>query len=142
MVHVPADIVARFWSYLMLLKSTPARYYGLNPVQFLALLLIGETTLGLSIKQLRERMAVPGSSLSFTLDSLERKRLIVRRRSKEDRRQWFLYLAPEGKRLHSEMLTKESEALVPALEGFTDFEREAFLKIAGEISRRESGRYE
>lgn len=135
MVHIPADVLVRFISSAMLLKLAVPKNYGLNAVQFMALLLVGETAVGVTIKQLREKLAVPGSSLTFTLDSLEAKKLIKRQRSKEDRRQWNLVLTDKGRKLYSDMLAAESEAVAPSLSAFSDAEREAFLKISEEITR-------
>ncbi len=135
MVHIPADVLVRFISSAMLLKLAVPKNYGLNAVQFMALLLVGETAVGVTIKELREKLAVPGSSLTFTLDSLEAKKLIKRQRSKEDRRQWNLVLTDKGRKLYSDMLAAESEAVSPSLSVFSDAEREAFLKISEEITR-------
>lgn len=135
MVHIPADTLVRFFSQAMLLKLTLAKYYGLNAIQFLTLLLVGETAVGISIKALRERLTVPGSSLTFTLDSLEKKKLIKRSQSKTDRRQWTLNLTAKGQKLYAKMLVKESQTIAPALEGCNEDEKAAFIKIAAEISR-------
>jgi DNA-binding MarR family transcriptional regulator len=134
-MHIPADTLVRFFSHAMLLKLTLAKYYGLNAIQFLTLLLVGETTIGISIKTLKQRLAVPGSSLTFTLNSLEKKRLIKRSRSNTDRRQWTLNLTVKGQKLYAKMLVKESQTVAPALEGFDEDEQAAFIKIAEEISR-------
>ena len=135
MVHIPADVLVRFLSSAMLLRLALPKNYGLNATQFMALLLVGETAVGLTIKDLRERLAVPGSSLTFTLDSLEAKRLIKRQRSRVDRRQWNLVLTDKGRELYSEMLVKESQAMEPSLASFTEAERDAFLKISEEITK-------
>jgi len=135
MVHIPPDVLMRLLSHVTLLKLALAEHYGLNIFQFLTLSLVGDAEAGLTIKNLRKTLAIPGSSLTFTLDSLEKKGLIRRRRSKEDRRQWFLLLTAKGKRLYSDTLTRESEAIHPSLEGFTERERATFLKFAEEIGR-------
>jgi DNA-binding MarR family transcriptional regulator len=133
MVHIPADILIRLFSHATLFKLALAKHYGFNVFQFLTLSLVGNAQAGLTIKDLRKALAIPGSSLTFTLDSLEKKRLIRRSRSKDDRRQWILFLTAKGKRLYSDILTRQSEAIGPSLEGFTEAERAAFLKIAEEI---------
>ncbi len=135
MVHIPADTLVSFFSHAMLLKLALAKYCGLNAMQFLTLLLVGGTTGGISIKALRGKLAVPGSSLTFTLNSLEKKRLIKRSRSNTDRRQWTLNLTVKGQNLYAKMLVKESQTIAPSLEGFNEEEKAAFIKIAEEISR-------
>ena len=101
----------------------------------MTLLLVGEAAVGVTVKQLRERLDVPGSSLTFTLDALESKRLIRRQRSKRDRRQWDLELTQRGRHVYSEMVERETKAIEPSLSNFSDAEREAFLTISEEIMR-------
>ena len=117
-----------------MLKVALAKQYGLNIFQLLALMLVGSAN-GLSIKELREKLSIPGSSLTFTIDSLEKKKLIKRQRSKEDRRQWLLSLSARGERLYAEILKAEGEALSPTLEKLSETEKATFLKLAEELSR-------
>jgi len=132
MVHIPAHIVAQILSHAAMLKLALAKQHGLNVVQLLALILIGSTK-GVSIKEVRKKLSVPGSSLTFTIDSLEKKKLIKRQRSREDRRQWLLSLSARGEQLYSEILRAERAALSPALEKLSDTEKVTFLKLAEEI---------
>jgi len=132
MVHIPAHIVAQILSHAAMLKLALAKQHGLNIFQLLALILIGSTK-GVSIKEVRKKLSVPGSSLTFTIDSLEKKKLIKRQRSREDRRQWLLSLSAKGEKLYSEILRTEREAILPTLEKLSDTEKVTFLKLAEEI---------
>jgi MarR family 2-MHQ and catechol resistance regulon transcriptional repressor len=134
MIHISADILARFLAHATLIKVALAKQYGLNAFQFLALVLVGGTE-GLPIKQLRKKLSMPGSSLTFTLDSLENRGLIRRQNNKLDRRQWLLSLSPKGRRMYGRILKAESEAISPALDSLSDAERVTFLKLAEEIVR-------
>jgi DNA-binding MarR family transcriptional regulator len=132
MIHIPAHIVAQMFSYAAMLKLTMAKQFGLNPSQLFTLGLVGSTD-QLSIKELRQKLSIPGSSLTFTIDSLEKKRLIKRQRGKEDRRQWFLSLTAKGKQLHEEILKTEGKVVSPALDKLSEKEKEIFMKLAQEI---------
>jgi DNA-binding MarR family transcriptional regulator len=132
MVHIPAHIVAQILSQAAMLKLSLARQHDLNVFQLLALILVGSTD-GVSIKEVRHKLSIPGSSLTFTIDSLEKKKLIKRQRSKEDRRQWLLSLSTKGEQLYTQILKAEREALSPALEKLSDTEQAMFLKITEEI---------
>lgn len=134
MVHIPPHIIVQMFSHAATLKLVLAKQFGLNSLQFLALLLIGSTN-KLSIKEMRRKLSIPGSSLTFTIDSLEKKKLIKRQRSKEDRRQWLLSLSAKGERLYAEILKAESEAISPALDKLSETEKVTFLKIAEEIAK-------
>jgi DNA-binding MarR family transcriptional regulator len=132
MGHISPDILAHLFSYAALLKLSLAKQCGLSTSQFFALLLLGNTS-GLSIKELKENLSIPGSSLTFTIDALEKQGLIKRQRSKEDRRQWLLSLSAKGKRLYTEILKEEREAISPALEKLSDAKKATFLKLAKEF---------
>ena len=134
MVHVPPHVISQLLSHAAIIKLSLAKSFDLNTFQFLALMLVGTTT-GLSIKKLRGNLSIPGSTLTSTLDSLERKKLIRRQRSKEDRRQWLLSLSAKGERLYKEILGAEYDVLSPALSRLTESERAAFIKLAEEISK-------
>jgi MarR family 2-MHQ and catechol resistance regulon transcriptional repressor len=132
MVQIPVHIVAQILSHAAILKLALAKQFGLNPFQFLALVLVGDSK-GLSIKALKQRLSLPGSSLTFTIDSLEKKKLIKRHRSREDKRQWFLSLTGKGEQLHEEILETEGEMFSPALDKLSENEKTIFLKLAQEI---------
>lgn len=87
------------------------------------------------MKALRKSLSIPGSSLTFTLDSLEKKGLIKRTRNRIDRRQWLLSFTAKGRRFYSTLVQRQTQAVVSSLEKFSDDERAAFLKIAEEISQ-------
>ena len=132
MAPIPPHIIAMMLSQVTMMKLSLAKDLGVSAVQLLALVLLG-TVGGLSIKTLKDMLSIPGSTLTSTLDSLEKNRLIKRQRSKEDRRQWLLSLSSKGKRLYSKVLEANGEALLPALEKLSAAERAAFLKIAEEV---------
>jgi len=132
MAPIPPHIIAMMLSQATMMKLSLAKDLGVSALQLLALVLLG-TVGGLSTKTLKDMLSIPGSTLTSTLDSLEKNRLIKRQRSKEDRRQWLLSLSSKGKRLYSKVLKANGEALSPALERLSESERAAFLKIAEEV---------
>ena len=131
MVH-SAAVIAQMLCHATILKLSFAKQFSLNPVELLALLMVGGAQ-GLSIKALRKSLSVPASSLTFTIDSLEKKRLVLRRRSTEDRRQWLVSLSPKGERLYANVLKAEGDAMSPVLERLSEPDRTAFMRIAETI---------
>ena len=139
MVPIPPRIIAMMLSQATMMKLSLAKDLGVSALQLLALVLLG-TVGGLSIKALKGMLSIPGSTLTSTLDSLEKNRLIKRQRSKEDRRQWLLSLSSKGKRLYGKVLKANGEALSPALERLSESERAAFLKITEEVFSTAKGK--
>jgi DNA-binding MarR family transcriptional regulator len=134
MVHIPPHVIVQILSHAVMIKLSLAKHFDLNTFQFLALTLVG-TTKGLSIKELKKKLSVPASTLTSTLDSLETKKLIKRRRSREDRRQWLLLLSAKGEQLYAEIVRAEGEAMSPTLQRLSESEKAAFIKLAEEISK-------
>jgi DNA-binding MarR family transcriptional regulator len=132
MIHLSAYIVSQIISHASMFKLSMAKEFGLSHFQLLALMLVGGSE-RLPIKELKQKLSTPGSSLTFTIDSLEKKKLIKRQMSKEDKRQWLISLTPNGKKLYQEILGAEEEIILPALENLSEEESVAFFKIAQSI---------
>jgi len=78
-----------------------ARKAGLEPQQYLLLLALRGLPLGreASIREVAERMQLRHHSVVELADRLERRSLLRRERSREDRRQVILHLAPRGEKI-------------------------------------------
>lgn len=133
MIPVPGHIVSRFLTQAALIKVTLARKHGLKPFEFLALTLVGENE-DVPMKELRAGFCASSSTLTLTVDSLERRGLLKRRRGEQDRRQWSLFLSAKGKKLYYRMMEAESNLVMSAFEGLTDAETAAIVRVAEEMS--------
>jgi DNA-binding MarR family transcriptional regulator len=78
-----------------------ARNAGLEPQQYLFLLALRGLPLGreASIQELAERMQLRHHSVVELVDRLERRLLLRRERSRDDRRQVILHLTPRGEKI-------------------------------------------
>jgi DNA-binding MarR family transcriptional regulator len=78
-----------------------ARKAGLEPQQYLLLLALRGLPLGreASIRDLAERMQLRHHSVVELADRLERRSLLRRERSRDDRRQVILHLTPRGEKI-------------------------------------------
>jgi DNA-binding MarR family transcriptional regulator len=78
-----------------------ARAAGLEPQQYLLLLALRGLPLGreASIRELAERMQLRHHSVVELADRLERRSLLRRERSRDDRRQVILHLTPRGEKI-------------------------------------------
>jgi DNA-binding MarR family transcriptional regulator len=78
-----------------------ARNAGLEPQQYLLLLALRGLPLGreASIRELAERMQLRHHSVVELVDRLERRLLLRRERSRNDRRQVILHLTPRGEKI-------------------------------------------
>lgn len=74
-------------------------------------------------RELAGKFALSKSTLTYVLDSLEKKGLVERRQDKNDRRSYFVYLTQKGKKTVRKILTKESAILIPAFNELSDKEK-------------------
>jgi len=89
------------------------------------------------LKEVREKLSVPQSTLTSAVDRLERRKLLRRVISSRDRRSYGLELTPEGRRVdeeHERLDRLSAELLVEALGGGRDVQR--FLEMLSKICRR------
>ena len=132
MLHISGIAITHFLNYATTVKLSIAKENGMNISQLLALVFVGSTGTQ-SIKDIRKKLAIPGSSTTFTIDSLEKKKLIKRQRSKTDRREWLISLTAKGERLYSQVIEAENSAISSNLENLSESDKESFLKLSQEI---------
>ena len=97
-----------------------ARHAGLEPQQYQLLLALRGLPAGreASIRELAERMQLRHHSVVELADRLERRQLLRRERSREDRRQVILHLTPRGEKILTRLAKQriaELRTAAPAL---------------------------
>jgi DNA-binding MarR family transcriptional regulator len=97
-----------------------SRNAGLEPQQYLLLLALRGLPVGreASIRELAERMQLRHHSVVELADRLERRKLLRRERSRDDRRQVILHLTPRGEKILTRLAKQrisELRTAAPAL---------------------------
>ena len=90
----------------------------------------------LSLSELSERIRAQNSTVTGIIDRMEREGLVVRERSKEDRRVVFIRLTTKGKKLAEDIPVEPWEIFRGALECLTASEVRDLVKILGKVARR------
>lgn len=95
---------------IALFRDLKARFRVLEitPAQF-AVLIAVDTNPGLAQARVAEALGIERARLVLMLDRLEQRYLLVRTRSKSDRRSHALHLTPAGKRLLQTLLDLQAE---------------------------------
>src|SRR5262245_614450 len=73
----------------------------------------------LSLSELSERIRAKNSTVTGIIDRMEREGLVVRERSKEDRRVVYIRLTTKGRKLAEEISVEPMEIFRTALEALT-----------------------
>ena len=81
------------------------RQHGLTHAQFDIIATLGNTT-GMSYKELGERTLITKGTLTGVIERLEQKGLVLRERSCDDKRSFFVRLTPAGDRVFCDVFPK------------------------------------
>ena len=81
------------------------RQHGLTHAQFDIIATLGNTT-GMSYKELGERTLITKGTLTGVIERLEQKNLVVRERSNDDKRSFFVRLTPAGDQVFCNVFPK------------------------------------
>ncbi|MFC5464074.1 MarR family winged helix-turn-helix transcriptional regulator [Lederbergia graminis] len=100
---------------------------GLNPTEFAVLELIyhkGEQP----IQKIGEKVLIASSSITYVVDKLEKKQLLVRKPNPDDRRVIFAAITEKGIALMEEMFPKHKIAIQEILAGLNTKEKENMIQ--------------
>jgi DNA-binding MarR family transcriptional regulator len=114
-------------AFLRLLASYLSPH-GLTPLQWTILRQLWRRD-GDSQVQLAQAVGVEKATLTSVLDSLERRRLIKRVRSTEDRRKYGIYLTTSGRALEADLLPYADKVNGQATTGISKRDIKAFRHV-------------
>lgn len=100
---------------------------GLNPTEFAVLELIyhkGEQP----IQEIGEKVLIASSSITYVVDKLEKKQLLVRKPNPDDRRVIFAAITEKGTALMEEMFPKHKNAMQEIFAGLNMKEKENMIQ--------------
>jgi DNA-binding MarR family transcriptional regulator len=90
----------------------------------------------LSLSELSERIRAQNSTVTGIIDRMVRENLVVRERSKEDRRVVYIRLTPKGRKLAQEITVEPMEIFRNALEDLSASEVRDLVKILGKVAKK------
>ena len=102
------------------------RTYGLNPTEFAVLELLynkGEQ----SAQKIGEKVLIASSSITYVVDKLEKKDLILRTPCPEDRRIIHVSITDEGRKMMDEIFPIHTQGVQRILEGLDTKEKEEMI---------------
>ena len=107
------------------------RHYGLTHAQFDIIATLGNTP-GMSYKELGERTLITKGTLTGVIERLETKGLVLRERSSDDKRSFFVRLTREGEAVFRDVFPKVVAHGKQLFAGFSDAE---FDELDGQLRK-------
>ena len=126
-VRLLAECLQGFERY----SGESVRQYGLTHAQFDIIATLGNTG-GMSYKELGERTLITKGTLTGVIERLERKGLVLRERSLEDKRSYFVRLTPSGEAVFRDVFPKVVAHGKQLFEGLSDAE---FDEVDGALKK-------
>lgn len=104
------------------------RRYGLNPTEFGILELLYHKG-PMPLQQIGEKILISSGNITYSVDKLEQKQLLVRRPAPHDRRVTFAELSEQGRRLLDEIFPQHERALRRAMVGLNAEEQAQAIRL-------------
>lgn len=116
-VRLLAECLQGFERY----SGESVRQYGLTHAQFDIIATLGNTS-GMNYKELGERTLITKGTLTGVIERLEQKGLVLRERSIEDKRSYFVRLTESGEAMFRDVFPKVVAHGKQLFAGFSDAE--------------------
>lgn len=83
----------------------------------------------LSVQEIKDKILVANSSLTYILDKLEKKELILRIKDEKDKRVYYVELSEKGKKTSNKIFSEHYEVMKKYFCIFTEEERDNFIYL-------------
>jgi MarR family transcriptional regulator, 2-MHQ and catechol-resistance regulon repressor len=121
-------VLARAYNWVNAHITRDIRCYGLNPTEFGILELLYHKGPH-PLQQIGEKILISSGNITYSVDKLEQKQLLVRRPAPKDRRVIFAELTEQGHALLAEIFPKHATAIHLATDGLTDPEKAELILL-------------
>lgn len=115
-------VLSRAYAWVNAHAVRDIRRTGLNPTEFGILEVLYH--LGpLPLQQIGEKILISSGNITYVVDKLEQKQLLVRKPSVHDRRVIFAELTPQGQALLADFFPQHTQAIRTAMSGLSPEEQ-------------------
>ena len=115
-------VLARAYNWVHAHATRDIRRYGLNPTEFGILELLYHKG-PLPLQHIGGKILISSGDITYCVNKLARKQLLVRKPARTDRRVTFAELTPQGRRLLDEIFPQHEQALRKAMAGLSGEEQ-------------------
>jgi len=115
-------VLSRAYTWVNAHAVRDIRCHGLNPTEFGILEVLYHKG-PLPLQQIGEKILISSGNITYAVDKLEQKQLLVRRPSPSDRRVIFAELTPQGRDLLAALFPTHAGAIQQAMSGLSPEEQ-------------------
>ena len=125
--------LTRTYKTLLDKDQSNIRNYGLNTTEFGVLELLYNKG-SYPLQQIGDKILITSGTITYVVDKLEKKGLIVRRPCDKDRRIVYAEITEAGRKKMSEILPSHYNAIAEALKGLNSAEQEQAIVLLKKIN--------
>ncbi|NMO96498.1 MarR family winged helix-turn-helix transcriptional regulator [Paenibacillus lemnae] len=115
-------VLARAYNSVMLHSTRSIQSHGLNTTEFGVLDVLYHKG-SQPLQKIGEKVLISSGNITYVVDKLQKKNLLVRRASSEDRRVIYAELTPEGRELFETIFPDHQKKMDAAFGGLTEEEK-------------------
>ncbi|GIO70253.1 MarR family winged helix-turn-helix transcriptional regulator [Paenibacillus cookii] len=121
-------VLARAYNSVVAHSSRDIQSHGLNTTEFGVLDLLYHKG-PQPLQKIGEKVLISSGNITYVADKLQKKNLLVRRASPDDRRVIFADLTDEGRAFFGSIFPSHQEVLVHAVEGLNEDEKKQAVEL-------------
>src|SRR6266849_7118402 len=121
-------VLSRAYNWVNAHAVRDIRCHGLNPTEFGILEALYHKG-PLPLQQIGEKVLISSGNITYAVDKLEQKQLLVRKPSAHDRRVIFAELTPQGQELLAALFPQHAEAIGLAVSGLSPEEQVQAIQL-------------
>lgn len=127
-------VLARAHNWVMAHTHRDIRSHGLNPTEFGVLELLHHKG-PQPLQQIGEKILISSGNITYVVDKLEKKNLLVRKPCPEDRRVIFAELTEQGEKLLQEIFPQHEKVIERAVSGLEPEEKKIAIQLLKKLGR-------
>ncbi len=121
-------VLSRAYTWVNAHAIRDIRCHGLNPTEFAILEALYHKG-PLPLQHIGEKVLISSGNITYAVDKLEQKQLLVRRPDSHDRRVIFAELTPQGHDLLAAIFPSHAEAIRAAVSGLSPQEQQQAIRL-------------
>ncbi|WP_232696267.1 MarR family winged helix-turn-helix transcriptional regulator [Brevibacillus daliensis] len=127
-------VLTRSYNWVTLHVNKFLRQYGLNPTEFGVLEVLYHKG-GMPLQQIGEKILISSGNITYVIDKLEKRGLLLRKPCKADRRVIYAELTEEGHKLIAEIFPLQHQNLEESLQGLTLEEKRQIIPLLKKLGK-------
>jgi MarR family transcriptional regulator, 2-MHQ and catechol-resistance regulon repressor len=133
-------VLSRAYNWVNAHAVRDIRCHGLNPTEFGILEALYHKG-PLPLQQIGEKVLISSGNITYAVDKLEQKQLLVRKPSVHDRRVIFAELTPQGQELLATLFPQHAEVIQAAVSGLSPEEQILAIQLLRKLGLAAQDKY-